>query len=297
MAVIENTTTNEQFLKVADIDFVEHFSRTIESLEEMLGIHRKTKMNIGDTLKTYKSRVELQDGKVKPGDVIPLSQVFFEPDREWTLEYFKYSKLVPIEVVQKQGFNTAVSKTDDEMMFKIQSDIRDRFFEQLELSTSKNSIAVDNFQSAFAQAWGQVQTAFQGEASGNIVFVNPLDISDYLSNQNIITQTSFGMSYLEGFMGTNRTVISTQVPKGTVYATAPSNLNLVYANVTGGEIGKAGMNFTGDKTGMIGITRDTAKYRMSVITYILYSILLFAERTDGVFKFTLGKKGDPTPRV
>lgn len=297
MAVIENTTTNEQFLKVADIDFVEHFSRTIESLEEMLGIHRKTKMNIGDTLKTYKSRVELQDGKVKPGDVIPLSQVFFEPDREWTLEYFKYSKLVPIEVVQKQGFNTAVSKTDDEMMFKIQSDIRDRFFEQLELSTSKNSIAVDNFQSAFAQAWGQVQTAFQGEASGNIVFVNPLDISDYLSNQNIITQTSFGMSYLEGFMGTNRTVISTQVPKGTIYATAPSNLNLVYANVTGGEIGKAGMNFTGDKTGMIGITRDTAKYRMSVITYILYSILLFAERTDGVFKFTLGKEGDPTPRV
>lgn len=297
MAVIENTTTNEQFLKVANIDFVEHFSRTIESLEEMLGIHRKTELNIGDTLQTYKSRVELQDGKVDPGDIIPLSQVFFEPDREWTLDYFKYSKLVPIEVIQKQGFNTAVSKTDDEMMFKIQSDIRDRFFEQLELSASENSIAVADFQTAFAQAWGRVETAFQGEASGNIVFVNPLDIADYLSKGNIITQTSFGMNYLEGFMGTDRTVISTQVPKGTVYATAPSNLNLVFANVTGGEIGKSGMNFTGDSTGMVGISREAVKHRMSVVTYILYSILLFAERTDGVFKFTLGGEEDSTPRV
>lgn len=72
-----------------------------------------------------------------------------------------------------------------------------------------------------------------------------------------------------------------------MYATAPENLNLAYANVSGGEIDKAGFNFTSDKTGIIGLVRGVERDRMSISTYAMYAIKLFAERTDGVFKFNI----------
>lgn len=86
MAVLDNTMSAENYLKVADIDFVNRFGNQIESLKEMLGIERVQPLNIGDTIKTYKSSVNLADGNVAPGDLIPLSTTKREPDQEYTLE-------------------------------------------------------------------------------------------------------------------------------------------------------------------------------------------------------------------
>lgn len=285
MAVLENTMNASNYLQVADQDFVNIFGNQIESLQEMLGIQRATKMNIGDTIKTYKSSVTLADGKVAAGDVIPLSTTKREPDQTYTLEYNKYRKLVPAEEIQKRGFAVAVADTDDLMTRQMQENIRNDLFTQVK-STKKTSDAF-GVQDGFAKAWGNVNTAFAGEGAGTIVFVNPLDVSDYLSKQNISVQTAFGLTYLTNFMNTTVTIVTSQIPKGTMYATAPENLNLAYANVSGGEIGKAGFGFTTDTTGIIGITREVEKDRMSVSTYAMYAIKLFAERTDGVFKFNI----------
>lgn len=285
MAVLENTMNASNYLQVADQDFVNVFGNQIESLLEMLGIQRATKMNIGDTIKTYKSSVTLADGKVAPGDVIPLSTTKREPDQTYTLEYKKYRKLVPAEEIQKRGFAVAVADTDDLMTRQMQENIRNDLFTQVK-STKKTADAF-GVQDGFAKAWGNVNTAFAGEGAGTIVFVNPLDVSDYLSKQNISVQTAFGLTYLTNFMNTTVTIITSQIPKGTMYATAPENLNLAYANVSGGEIDKAGFNFTSDKTGIIGLVRGVERDRMSISTYAMYAIKLFAERTDGVFKFNI----------
>lgn len=285
MAVLENTMTAANYLKVADIDFVNVFGNQIESLQEMLGIQRAQKLNIGDTIKTYKSSVTLADGKVAPGDVIPLSTTKREPDQEYTLEYKKYRKLVPAEEIQKRGFTVAVADTDDLMLRQMQENIRDEFFTQLK--STKKSVTATSVQDAFAQAWGNVNTAFAGEGAGTIVFVNPLDVADYLAKGNIIVQQAFGLQYLTGFMGTTTTIVTSLVPKGTIYTTAPENLNLAYANVAGGEIAKGGFGFVTDKTGIIGVTREPEKDRMSVSTYAMYALKLFAERTDGVFKIAI----------
>lgn len=285
MAVLENTMNASNYLEVADQDFVNVFGNQIESLLEMLGIQRATRMNIGDTIRTYKSSVTLADGKVAPGDVIPLSTTKREPDQTYTLDYKKYRKLVPAEEIQKRGFAVAVADTDDLMTRQMQENIRNDLFTQVK-STKKTADAF-GVQDGFAKAWGNVNTAFAGEGAGTIVFVNPLDVSDYLSKQNISVQTAFGLTYLTNFMNTTVTIVTSQIPKGTMYATAPENLNLAYANVSGGEIGKAGFGFTTDTTGIIGITREVEKDRMSVSTYAMYAIKLFAERTDGVFKFNI----------
>lgn len=285
MAVLENTMAKENYLAVADIDFVNSFGNQIESLQEMLGIQRKTQLNIGDTIRTYKSSVTLADGNVDPGDIIPLSTTKREPDKEYTLAYKKYRKLVPVEWIQKFGFAAAVADTDDLITRQIQENINDELFAQL--TSTKKTVSATSVQDAFAKAWGNVNTAFAGEGAGTIVFVNPLDVSDYLSKGNIITQNAFGLTYLTNFMNTSTTVVTSKVKQGEVYATAPENLNLAYANVGGGEIGKAGFGFTTDPTGLIGITRESEKDRMSVSTYSMYAIKLFAERSDGVFKITV----------
>lgn len=285
MAVLENTMTSANYLKVADIDFVNVFGNQIESLKEMLGIQRAQKLNIGDTIKTYKSSVTLADGKVAPGDVIPLSTTKREPDQEYTLEYKKYRKLVPAEEIQKRGFTVAVADTDGLMLRQMQENIRDEFFTQLK--STKKSVTATNVQDAFAQAWGNINVAFAGEGAGTIVFVNPLDVADYLAKGNIIVQQAFGLQYLTGFMGTTTTIVTSLVPKGTIYTTAPENLNLAYANVAGGEIAKAGFGFATDKTGIIGVAREAGLDRISVSTYAMYALKLFAERTDGVFKIAI----------
>ena len=291
MAVLDNTMSAENYLKVADIDFVNRFGNQIESLKEMLGIEREQPLNIGDTIKTYKSSVDLADGNVEPGDLIPLSTTKREPDKEYTLEYKKYKKLVPVEEVQKRGLNIAVTDTDNLMLRQIQENIRDEFFTQLK--STKKTVKATSVQDAFAKAWGNVNTAFAGEGVGTIVFVNPLDVSDYLSKGNISIQSAFGLQYLTNFMGTTITVITSQVPKGTIYSTAPENLNLAYANVSGGQIGQAGFNFTTDETGLIGSKREIDNDRMSVSTYAMYAMMLFAERTDGIFKINIEEEEKP----
>lgn len=292
MAVLENTMNASNYLQVADKDFVNVFGNQIESLQEMLGIQRATKMNIGDTIKTYKSSVTLANGKVAPGDVIPLSTTKREPDQTYTLEYNKYRKLVTAEDIQKFGFATAVADSDDLMIRQIQENIRNDLFTQV-TSTKKTADAF-GVQDGFAKAWGNVNTAFAGEGAGTIVFVNPLDVSDYLSKQSISVQTAFGLTYLTNFMNTTTTIVTSQIQKGTMYATAPENLNLSYANVSGGEIAKAGFGFTSDKTGIIGVAREAGLDRISVSTYAMYAIKLFAERTDGVFKFNIKEAPKPS---
>lgn len=289
MAVLENTMTSANYLKVADIDFVNVFGNKIESLQEMLGIQRAQKLNIGDTIKTYKSSVTLADGNVAPGDVIPLSTTKREPDQEYTLEYKKYRKLVPAEEIQKRGFTEAVINSDNLMLREMQENIRNDFFAQLK--STKKSVTATSVKDAFAQAWGNINVAFAGESVGTIVFVNPLDVADYLAKGNIIVQQAFGLQYLTGFMGTTTTIVTSLVPKETIYTTAHENLNLVYANVAGGEIAKAGFGFVSDKTGIIGVAREAGLDRISVSTYAMYALKLFAERTDGVFKIAIKAPG------
>ena len=289
MAVLENTMTSANYLKVADIDCVNVFGNKIESLQEMLGIQRAQKLNIGDTIKTYKSSVTLADGNVAPGDVIPLSTTKREPDQEYTLEYKKYRKLVPAEEIQKRGFTEAVIKSDNLMLREMQENIRNDFFAQLK--STKKSVTATSVKDAFAQAWGNINVAFAGESVGTIVFVNPLDVADYLAKGNIIVQQAFGLQYLTGFMGTTTTIVTSLVPKETIYTTAHENLNLVYANVAGGEIAKAGFGFVSDKTGIIGVAREAGLDRISVSTYAMYALKLFAERTDGVFKIAIKAPG------
>ena len=71
------------------------------------------------------------------------------------------------------------------------------------------------------------------------IFMNPLDVADYLTKAQITLQTAFGMTYVENFLGLGTVIFDSKVPKGTIYATAKDNIVLYYIPVNGADLGEA----------------------------------------------------------
>lgn len=286
----ENLT--EKLVKAQSIDFVENFGNSITSLLTMLGVQRKFPMAAGSVIKTYKSKVTLQNGEVAKGEIIPLSKVEMEEAEPIELAYSKHRKAVAVEDIQKYGFARAIAMTDEKLVRELQKEVRSNFFAQL----GKGTTAVDGegLQGALAQAWGNVQTKFEDDGAMTIAFVNPMDVSDYLAKANITIQNAFGLNYVENFLGVNIVIITPQVKAKTVYATAAENLCFAYPIVNGGEIAKAGFDFVTDETGIIGITHDINKERLTAETTTLSGGALFAERLDGIIKITIKAAATPT---
>lgn len=282
MAKLENLTEN--LVKAQSIDFAEMFGQKMTTLQQMLGIQRKTPMAVGTTIKTYTSEVTLENGKIEKGDIIPLSKVEIKEGEPITLEFDKHRKAVSAEDVQKYGFDAAISKTDRELIKELQKEVRGRLFAQLKKGTGATKGS--GLQAAIANAWGAVQKVFEDDGVNTIVFVNTEDVAAYLGQANITMQKEFGLNYVQNFLGADIAIISSSIEKGTLYATASDNLNLAYAIVSGGEIGKA-FDFTTDETGIIGVTKDVNKQRLTAETITLSAIALFAERLDGVIKVTI----------
>lgn len=279
----ENNLT-EKFAKAQSIDFVEQFGKSIKKLLEMLKIERRMTLPVGATIKTYSSKVTLDGTKVAKGDIIPLSKVETTEGDPIELAWDKKRKAVAIEDIQAYGFEQAVSKTDTELLRELQKEIKKNFFAQLAKGTT--SVSGVGLQGAMAKAWGGVAGKFEDDDVTTIAFVNPTDVADYLATAQITVQTAFGLRYVENFLGVGVAIMSTSVPAKTLYATASDNLCLAQANMAGSEIAKA-FDFTTDETGIIGVTHDVNKQRLTAETVTASATVLFAERLDGIVKATI----------
>lgn len=271
----------ETLTKANSIDFAEQFGKQLGKLTELLGVQRKMAMNVGSTINTYTSSVTLDGTVVPKGDIIPLSEVKLEKGPVIELEWDKKRKAVAAEDIQTYGFEQALNRTDAALLRELQKGVRGKLIGQLKTGTGTATGA--GLQAALANAWGGVQTAFEDDDVMTIAFVNTMDIADYLGKAQITIQSAFGLNYIENFLGVNVVVVSPLITAGTFYATAADNLVLAYANVAGGEIDKA-FDFVTEETGLIGVTHDINKQRLTAETITFSGLVLFAERLDGVIK-------------
>ena len=280
----ENTTTSADLAKVRDVDFVTRFEADLGTLLKMLGVTRKIEKKAGEVLKVYKVTGELQNGTVAEGEVIPLSkfQTTYEPIGEATLK--KWRKETTAEAISEKGYGQAVNDTNNKMLRLIQGGIRSGFVSFLGTGTGKASGV--GLQGALAQSWGQMKVLFEDTSVETVYFINPLDIADYLATAQITTQTAFGMTYIENFLGMGTAILASDVPKGKVYATAAENIVCYYINVTGSDMGQA-FNLTADETGLIGIHTDAVYNNLTAETVAASGVGLFAERLDGVVVGTI----------
>ena len=283
MPVEANLHTKADFAKVLDLDFVDQFNLRLTSFFSLLGLYRKIPMQAGALIKTYGATTTLAGGVVEPGEIIPLSKVVTKVVETKELEFDKRRKAVPAEVIQQVGYQQACINTDTKFLNEIQKIIRDKFITGL--GKGKGKARGTNLQEALANGWAGVTTVFSEDDVNVVSFVNPQDIADYLGKAQITIQTVFGMNYIQDFLNNRVVFIHPSIPAKTVYSTAVDNLVLAYADVNG-DLNKA-FDFVTDQSGIIGVTHDIDKQRLTAETITLFALHLFAENINGVIVTTI----------
>ena len=283
-AVDAKTVKEADLAKVRDVDFTERFSKGIDTLMAMLGVTRKQEKRAGEVLKVYKATGTLESGVVAEGEVIPLSkyQTTYEAIGEAVLN--KWRKVTTAEAISSKGYGQAVNDTNDKMLKDIQKGVRTSFVNFLATGTGR--AAGVGLQATLAQAWGQLQVLFEDTSVQSVYFMNPLDVADYLGGAQISTQTAFGMSYIENFLGLGTVILASDVPKGKLYATAAENIVLYYIPVTSADMAQA-FDLTSDATGLIGIHTGPTYDKLSAETVATSGVGLFAEKLDGIVVGTI----------
>ena len=280
-----NTVTAADLAKVRDVDFAERFTTGIETLMKMLGVTRKIEKKAGEVLKVYKVTGTLENGVVAEGEVIPLSKynTTYEPIGEAELK--KWRKVTTAEAISEKGYGQAVNDTNDKMLRQIQQGIRGAFVNFLATGTGKAD--GNGMQATLAQAWGQMQVLFEDTSVQVVHLMNPLDIADYLATAQITTQTAFGMSYVENFLGMGNVILASDVPKGKIYTTAAENIVLYYIPVSSSDMAQA-FDLTSDATGLVGIHTGAVYNNLTAETVAASGVGLFAEKLDGIVVGTIG---------
>lgn len=278
------TTTVLNKAKIREVEFTEMFSESVKKLVEALGITRKIKKEAGTVLKTYKAKGTLEDGDVGEGEIIPLSKYTVEPVSYDEITLKKWRKATSAEAITTYGYEQAVDMTTDRMLKDVQKGIRANFFTFL--ATGTGTATGKDLQATLAQAWGQLQVKFEDDEISSVYFINPLDIADYLASASISTQTAFGMTYIEDFLGLGTVILNSSVPKGKIYATAKDNIVLYYIAVNGADLGEA-FDFTSDETGYIGIHESADYTNLTASDTVINGMVLLAERIDGIVVGTI----------
>lgn len=278
----ENITTSTDLI-AQSIDFTEQFTGSISTLLQALNVTRMQPMAVGSQIKIYKSEVTKANGNVAEGEVIPLSKVTRKLADTKELAYKKYRKQTTAEAIQSAGFNAAVNDTDSKLLRSIQGDIKKDFFDFVQTGTTKTS--GDTFQKAIAQALGQLAIKWEDDDVQSVLFANPLDFYTYLGDSNITTQTAFGLTYIQNYLGFNTIILTGAVKQGTIAATASQNLNYAYASLNGNL--NQTFNLTTDETGLIGVVHNSVTENASYETMALTSGVLFPERLDGIVVATI----------
>lgn len=284
MAAENNLIKKADLARAREIEFAYNFSEGVRKLMEALGVTRKIAKQAGTVLKAYKATGTLENGAVAEGDTIPLSKYATEAVNLGEITLKKWRKATSAEAIVERGYDQAVEMTTDRMLRDVQKAIRADLFSFLATGTGTASGA--DFQAVLAQAWGQLQVKYEDDAIQAVYFVNPLDIADYLAEASITTQTAFGMTYVEDFLGLGTVIMNASVPKGKVYATAKENIVLYYIPVNGADLGEA-FDFTSDETGYIGIHETPDYTNMTASDTVVNGMVFFAERIDGVVVGTI----------
>lgn len=281
-----------------EVDFVTRFADNWEALRNILGIMRPIRKAPGTQLISYTADVELEDGDVDPGNVIPYSKTTITQAAKGDLEIKKYAKAVPIEDVNKYGAAIAVEKSDDAFLTKLQNAVLTQFYTFLNTGTLGGDVSASTWQDALAKAQGEVLNKFatmQKDVTSVVGFANILDAYDYLGAADISVQTQFGLTYIQDFLGYSVLFLlpANQVARGTVIATPVENIDLYYIDPSDSDFAKLGLNYTTQgETNLIGFHAQ-GNYSTAVgESYALMGMALWAEYLDGIAKITFGEAGE-----
>ena len=282
-------TTTEQFTTSArEVDFVTRFADNWEALRKIMGIMRPIRKAPGTKLVSFKASVDgtLQGGTVGEGEEIPFTKMKVEPVAYSDIEVSKYAKSVSIESVSKYGAEVAVEKTDDAFLVALQNKVLADFYTFL--NTGTLAVTAKTFQQALAMAKGNVLNKFAAmdkDVTEVVGFANILDMYDYLGEKEISTQTLFGLTYLENFLGYQTLFLLPEkyIARNKVIALPVENIDLYYVDPADSDFAKLGLSYTvSGETNLIGVHVEGDYERATGAMYAIMGMKLWAEHLDGI---------------
>ena len=160
----------------------------------------------------------------------------------------------------------------------------DRFYDFL----PKGQLYSDesSFQMAISMAIGLVKDKFKKlhrDASRIVVWVNTLDAYAYLGSAAITLQSQLGLDYIKNFLGADTLILSSEIPRGIVFATPVDNIVNYYVDPSDVDYAKLGLNYTvqGD-TNILGFHAN-GNYSTAVgESYAVMGLVLWAEYMDAI---------------
>lgn len=272
-------------ISAREIDFVTRFARNWEALREILGIVRPIEKQAGTVLRSYTASITLESGEVPEGAIIPYSKATVVESLKKDLTLEKYAKAVTVEDVLKYGADVAVEKTDEAFLNELQDVVTGRFYASIADNVAAMTAAYDSFQMAVAMSIGMVKDKFKKmkkDVTKVVTWVNTLDAYEYLGAASLSIQTTFGIDYIENFMGATL-ILSSEIERGKVISTPSDNLVLYFANPASADFKKLGLVFTTDgETNLIGFHAN-GNYSTAVgESFALMGMVLWFEYADGM---------------
>lgn len=279
-------------VRAREIDFVTRFSDNWNALMALLGIMRPIPKAPGTVLRSYTTKVTLESGSVPAGAIIPYSKTETKQLNMGDVELMKYAKAVPIEDVNKYGAAIAVEKSDDAFLSELQGVVLTDFYTFV--NDGYLTRVANSWQMALAKAKGEVINKFntlRKNITDVVGFANVLDFYDYLGSATISTQTAFGLTYVQGFMGYSTLFLMSapDVPRGRVIALPVENIDLYYVDPANADFRKLGLEYTVQGvTNLIGINMR-GNYTTAVgESHALMGMTLWAEYMDGIAVVDMG---------
>lgn len=280
-----NTIISTDLEPAISVDYTSRINSNINELQNLLGITEMTPMAAGTTIKIYKTKVGTIPAQAGEGETISLTKVTREKVKDVELKLEKYRKSTTAEAIQRSGRNVAINQTDEKFIGAIQGNIKKTFYNLLKEGTGEAN-GGKSLQQSLSKAWGAVVKHYKDETVTPIYFVSSDDVADYLGEKEITLQTAYGFSYLQNFLGLGTVVVSPELEKGAVYATAKENLAGAFIPTNNGDVADT-FGLTSDLTGLVGMMHSVKSDNATIETLVMSGVKFYPEYVDGVFKATI----------
>lgn len=299
MPALNNTISTKEMNFSLDQELLRSYSGEYDRLAEVLGIFSVETVAAGTALFQTKITGALNDSAdtdagtssgtaYVEGDEVALSKYQADKTPIAVTKVVPYRKLTTADAVLKSGYEVAVMRTDQKMLSNVRNSVLAQFFAFLANGTG--AATGTNLQAALANVDGtlgdSLETNGDSDANGVVHFVNRMDAAAYLGTQPITTQTAFGMTYLETFLGVERVFLTNKVQAGTVIATPTDNVHAFGLDF--GALSAGGLAYAQQSSGLIAVAHTPYYDRVGVETHVLSGLTLFPEVTDYIVKGTFG---------
>ena len=225
------------------------------------------------------------------GDEVALSKYTVTKTAIGDLSPIPYRKMTTAKAILQDGYEKAVMATDAKMLSQIRAQLINQFFTFLATGTGAPAAgtSVTDLQKALAYGDAALQNAMEtnGDAADGafVHFVSRDDAADYLATANITTQTLFGLTYIESFLGVERVFLTNKVTAGDVYVTPAENIHAY--GIDFGELSQGGLVYQTGDNGLIGVAHKGAYDYASAETDVMTGLQLVPENLDYIVKSTI----------